>query len=492
MNQNAKWMTVVMSAAAIAACGGDSSSYYDEGAVFYPGSETYSEWSENKFVDAGEENTSTFSIDVDTASFTLARQSLRSGTMPAPESVRTEEFINYFDFDYPVPAADAPFSINVEAGPSHFGATAAADDETVRQLVKIGLRGRHIEKADMKPINVVFLVDTSGSMSGEKLKIVMDALHTLTNHLRSSDTVGIVTYAGSERVLLEPTAKLQEQKIHRAINSLDDGSGGSTNAEAGIVKAFEMLESVKIEGGNNRVIILTDGDFNVGLSGEALVDKTTEYRERHMSLTCIGVGRGNYKDAQMEALSQNVNGNYFYLDSKEEGYRIFGDELASTLEVVAADVKIQIEFNAEVVERYRLLGYENRLLENADFDNDAKDAGEIGPDHRVTALYEVELAADAADTSLLAQVRLRYKGQYGEASQELLQDLKVANLAESFASTTADFQFAAAVAEFAEILRRSEYSRGEYADVRGVAEAISDDIVGAEELLSLVALAEAL
>ena len=471
--------------ALLAGCG-DAGYGAELSAVYYPGTDEYSEWEENDFIDAREENTSTFSVDVDTASYTIMRRDIQGGILPAPESVRPEEYINYFDYDYVEPTGEHPFSINLEAAPSLFGATRDEAEPTERTLLRIGLRGKHIDLEDLKPTNLVFLVDTSGSMKGEKLRLVEYALHTLHDHLRPDDTVGIVTYAGKEKVLLEPTPASKKARVRRAINNLTGLAGGSTNGEAGIVKAYEMLESVRIEGGNNRVVILTDGDFNVGKSGDELVDFVTQYREKHMSLTAVGVGLGNYKDNHMEGIAQNANGNYFYLDSESEADRIFGRDLASTIEVIAADVKIQVEFNQEVVSRYRLIGYENRLLENEDFEDDKKDAGEIGPDHRVTAYYELELAEEAPQDQMLAEVRLRYKSQYGVDSVEFGQDLKVSNVHPAFDEASKDFQLGAAVAEFAELLRVSKHSAGDgYEEVANIASAASD-APDVKELVELV------
>ncbi len=471
----------------LGACGGYSMGAED-GGVYYPGTEEYVEWTENTFVDASVENTSTFSIDVDTASYTQVRNDLENGIKPPPQSVRPEEFANYFDYEYVEPSGEHPFSINLEAAPSEFGAIPGEveGEERPRHLLRVGLRGKHIDKADMKDTNLVFLVDTSGSMKGEKLKLVEYALHTLTDNLRETDTIGIVTYAGKERVLLEPTELKREGRIRRRINRLTGLGGGSTNGEAGIVKAMEMLLQVAEEGANNRVVILTDGDFNVGKSGDQLVDYVKSFRDEHLSLTAIGVGNGNFKDATMENLAKEANGNYFYLDSEAEADRVFGRDVASTLEVIASDVKIQVEFDDTVVERYRLIGYENRVLDNRDFENDAKDAGEIGPDHRVTAFYEVELAEDASADAALAQVRLRYKKQFGEDSIELTQDLKMKNVRATFDEASVDFRLGAAVVEFAEILRESQHTTGANLDrieeIAGEAIAIED----VDEFIELV------
>ncbi len=468
-----------MAAALLAGCGGlgdmssgdamyaPSGSYANTGApnnpADYQQGENYKHWEENDFIDTSTENTSTFSIDVDNASYTLMRRDVLDGGLPVADSVRPEEYINFFDYDYAQPQGDDPFSINMEIAPSKFG-------ENDQKLLRIGLKGKHIPLDALKPTNLVFLIDVSGSMqSPNKLPMVKQSLYTLLDHLRPSDTVGIVVYAGADGIVLPPTEVQNRQRLHQAIEHLS--AGGSTNGEAGIVTAYKMAEQAKIDGGNNRVIILTDGDFNVGKTGDQLVQLVRDYRDKHISLTCVGYGRGNYNDATMEALARDGNGNYFYVDNEQEADRIFGSALASTLEVIASDVKIQVEFDPDTVSRYRLIGYENRVMDNQDFDNDAKDAGEIGPDHTVTALYELDLA-DGADTSsnYLATVRLRYKAQYGVDSKLLERGIKASQIEGSFEQASPSFRFAAAVAEYAEILRESKHSAGaRFDDVEQIA-----------------------
>lgn len=417
----------------------------------YQQGEEYNEVEENNFIETSKEDTSTFSIDVDTAAYTIMRRDLNNGTLPKKASVRTEAFINYFDYDYPQPKNNRPFSIRTEVGPSKFGDN--------KQLLHIGLQGKEIPVSEMAPTNLVFLIDVSGSMSSpHKLGLVKESLKTLLDTLRPSDTVGIVVYAGSDGVVLEPTPVEQEQKIETALEQLQ--SGGSTNAEAGIVSAYEMAEKAKIQGGNNRVVLVTDGDFNVGRTGDALVDLIEKYRKKQISLTAAGYGMGNYKGGQMENLAQKGNGNYFYVDKEAEAKRIFGEDLPSTLEVIAADVKTQVEFNSDVVKKYRLVGYENRVMDNEDFEDDSKDAGEIGPGHTVTALYEVELKKEPKDQDVLARLSLRYKDQYGDSSKELNGKIRGKELFDSFDKGTTRFRFSAAAAEFAEILRDSKHSTG--------------------------------
>ncbi len=417
----------------------------------YQDGETYAEVIENDFIDAATENTSTFSIDVDNASYTLMRRDITRGKLPAPAGVRPEEYINFFDYAYPEPVEDQAFSINLEVAPSEFG-----ED---KHLVRIGVKGKDVSPETMKHNNLVFLIDVSGSMqSNSKLSLVKASLAELLDNLRPDDTVGIVVYAGRDAVLLESTEISNRQQIQAAIDSLS--AGGSTNGEAGIVTAYEMAERHKVEGANNRVIILTDGDFNVGKTGSALIDYIATQRERHISITCMGYGLGNFNDYHMENIAKEGNGNYYYVDTIAEAERVFGTDLPSTLEVIAADVKIQVEFNNEAVTRYRLMGYDNRVLNNEDFENDAVDAGEIGPGHTVTAYYELELTPDAAAEALLAEVRVRHKSQYGEASTEFSRGIKMNQIQTSFDAASSDFQFAAAVLEYAEVLRGSKHSDG--------------------------------
>lgn len=410
---------------------------------------------ENDFVETAEENTSTFSIDVDTASYTIMRRDIEAGWLPDPMSVRPEEYINYFDYDDAPPMDDLPFSIHLDVAPSYF----VAEAESPKHLMRVGIQGKEISAAEMAPTNLVFLIDVSGSMiSSKKLPLVQQSLNVLIDQLRPQDTVGIVVYAGDDRVVLSPTPASERATIQAAIDGLKNG--GSTNAEAGIVTAYKMAEQVKKDGGNNRVLILTDGDFNVGRTGEPLFQLIDEYRKKEISLTCVGYGLGGYNDYQMENLSNRGNGNYFYVDTLDEAKRIFGSELPSTLEVIAADTKIQVEFDAQTVLRYRLIGYENRMLANKDFDDDTKDAGEIGAGHHVTAFYEIELQPEAERTALLSRVRVRYKSQYGQESKLIERAIKVANIKPSFKDAPSSFRFGAAVAEFAEILRGSKHSQG--------------------------------
>lgn len=428
-----------------------------------PGDE-FSEWVENDWIDTATEPTSTFSIDVDNASYTWTRRQLESGALPDPQAVRVEEFINFFDYAYLEPTGDDPFAIDLEVSPSHFGPENS-------QLLRIGVKARDVSVADMKPSNVVLLIDTSGSMSSsDKLAMVKESLESLLDNLRPTDTIGIVTYAGSSDVVLDPTELSERAAIDDAISGLH--SGGSTNGADGIRTAYDLALAHKIEGGNNRVIIMTDGDFNVGISGSNLADYVGERRSEEIALTAVGYGTGNFKDAQMEQLAQAGNGNYFYCDSLQEAGRIFGSELPSTIEIVASDVKLQVEFDPSTVAEYRLIGYENRLLANEDFEDDTVDAGDVGPGKRVTAFYEVVLH-DGVDAGLMATGRSRYKQPFGETSELFEQSIKLSSRTE-FEEASPELRFGAAVVEFAEILRHSKHTDGaRFDEVEAIASAAS-------------------
>lgn len=412
--------------------------------------ENYEEQTENDFVATADEATSTFSIDVDNASYALMRRDVQSGTLPNPAGVRVEEYLNFFDYAYVEPTDTNPFSINLEIAPSAFG-------EDLHML-QVGLKGRAISKEDMRPANLVFLVDTSGSMAGE-MPLVRYALTELANNLRPQDSIAIVTYAGVSGVLLPSTPLTQKDDILDTIAGLQ--SGGGTAGEAGIVEAYQVAEQAIIEDGINRVVLVTDGDFNIGLTGQPLRDLVESKRELHIGLTVAGMGSGNYNDADLEYFARTTNGNYFYIDSEDEASRIFGTEIVSTLEVIAADVKIQVAFDPTAVVRYRLVGYENRVLANEDFEDDTKDAGEIGPGHTVTALYEIELAPATTDaTGFVAEVSLRHKTQFGVESIEQSQNIKRSQVKATLEEASDDLQFAMAVTEFAEILRGSMHTDG--------------------------------
>ena len=339
--------------------------------------ERYAEILENPFLDAKRAPLSTFSIDVDTASYANVRRYLNDGQMPPKDAVRIEELVNYFEYDYPQPIGNQPFSVNTEV--------ASAPWNKNHKIVSIGLQGKRVSLDDVPPSNLVFLLDVSGSMNDpRKLPLLKDALRILANQLTTRDRVAIVAYAGSSGLVLDSTNNRGE--ILSALNRLE--AGGSTNGGQGIQLAYRVALDNFIQGGNNRVILATDGDFNVGLQNDSeLVNLIEAKRRTGIFLSVLGFGTGNTNDSMMEKLADKGNGNYAYIDSQEEARKALGEQAAGTLYTIAKDVKIQVEFNPARVAGYRLIGYENRLLANRDFNDDAKDAGVSGAGHWVTFLY---------------------------------------------------------------------------------------------------------
>jgi Ca-activated chloride channel homolog len=412
---------------------------------------------------------STFGIDVDTASYSNVRRFINSGVMPPKDAVRLEELINYFTYDYPQPKGDRPFSINTEV--------ANAPWNPQHKLVHIGLQGKSISTKDLPPNNLVFLIDVSGSMnSPDKLPLVKASLKYLVSELRAKDSVTIVVYAGAAGLVLPPTPGNQKEKILDSIDKLE--AGGSTAGGAGIQLAYKVARDNFIKQGNNRVILATDGDFNVGVSSDGeLVRTIEEKREQGVFLSVLGFGTGNLQDAKMEQLADKGNGNYAYIDSLLEAKKVLVTQMGGTLFTIAKDVKIQVEFNPAKVQAYRLVGYENRVLQNQDFNDDKKDAGELGAGHSVTAIYEIipvgvasdvklpevdplkyqpnPATASASQTDELMQVKLRYKKPNETVSQLIAQS--VIDKPVKLENASANFRFAAAVAAFGMVLRDSEY-----------------------------------
>ncbi len=449
--------------------------------------ETYDEVQENDFVETAKQPMSTFGVDVDTGSYSLMRRDVTQGRLPNTDGVRPEEYLNYFHYGYPQPTDEHPFSVTIDGAPSQFGAGL--------HLVRIGLQGKTIPVEQRKRVNLVFLVDVSGSMmASNKLGLVQYTLKQLMRRLEPTDTLSIVTYAGYENVLIPPTAVTNKSAILDAIDGLS--AGGSTNGEGGIRKAYALAEQAKTQDSNDRVVLCTDGDFNVGATGDDLVRIIEQERDKGVTLTTLGFGQGNYNDSTMEKLADHGNGNYAYIDGPGEANRVLGEKLVSTLQVIAKDVKVQVEFKADAAKRYRLVGYENRVMANEDFRTDAKDAGEIGAGHSVTALYEVELTdaakAGGLNDGAVAAVRLRYKQPDGDTATELERSLTVGAFAQSFEAAPADLRFAAGVVELAEILRRSKHSEGaRFDDVLGIVNATAGGQADRLELASLVQNAKA-
>lgn len=427
--------------------------------------ERYAEINENPFLEASRAPLSTFSIDVDTASYSNVRRYLRSGQLPPKDAVRIEELINYFDYDYPQPVGNAPFSVSTE--------TAVCPWNAKNRIVQIGLQGKKIPLDNTPPANLVFLLDVSGSMnSPDKLPLLKDGLRMMIDQLKPQDRVAIAVYAGSSGLVLPSTPVTERGEILAALDSLE--AGGSTNGGQGIQLAYTVAKNNFIPNGNNRVILATDGDFNVGMtSDDALVKLIEEKRNSGIFLSVLGFGTGNLNDSMMEKLSNKGNGNYAYIDSREEAKKALGSQIAGTLYTIAKDVKIQVEFNPALVAGYRLIGYENRLLAAKDFNDDKKDAGEIGAGHSVTAIYEIVPAGEKiendgielkysqpekTDTRFaneMATVKLRYKDPEGSTSKLLT--MGVLDNTKTVDAASDNLKFASAVVQFGLILRDSRY-----------------------------------
>jgi len=408
--------------------------------------EGYRNYGVNVVEVTAEDKLSTFSADVDTASYTMARRKLSDGYLPRTASVRVEEFVNYFPYDYIPPTSD-PFSVAFEVAPTPWnGAT---------WLVRVGVQGRRVSVFERKPVHLTFLVDTSGSMrSSDKLDLVKTSLTMLTEALQDGDTVAIVGYAGHAGIILEPTPMSQKQGILDALERLS--AGGKTAMGSGIELAYQLAAHTYADGAVNRVVIASDGNANVGQTDhQELSDQIAGFANRGITLTTLGFGTGNYQDTMMEQLANQGDGNYYYIDSEREARRIFVDKLCATMEVIAKDVKIQVDWNEDRVKGYRLVGYENRDIADEDFRNDAVDAGEIGAGHQVTALYEVVLKEGSGD---LATVRIRNKAPGPEApAVERTYPMSETVVQQDFDESSADFRIATAAAAFAELLRESPH-----------------------------------
>jgi Ca-activated chloride channel homolog len=435
--------------------------------------EEYDGINENIFHEAQKNPLSTFSIDVDAASYSNVRRFIQMGQRPPKDAVRIEEMINYFDYDYPHPPAggDDPFSINTEISTAPWNAK--------HKLVHIGLQGKNISKENLPASNLVFLIDVSGSMDEpNKLPLLKASFKLLVEQLREQDRVAIVVYAGAAGLVLPSTSGAEKKKIIESLENLE--AGGSTAGGAGISLAYAIAKENFKQGGNNRVILATDGDFNVGESSNDGMERLIEQKRKDgIFLTTLGFGMGNYKDSKMEILADKGNGNYMYIDSILEAQKALVNEFGGTLFTIAKDVKLQIEFNPAKVKAYRLIGYENRMLKNEDFNNDKKDAGELGSGHTVTALYEIipvgvesefykidELKYQpivktqdlASQTNEIMTVKFRYKKPDEEVSKLIVHPLLDQNI--SLDKTSNDFRWSAAVAAFGMILRESEYVKG--------------------------------
>lgn len=434
---------------------------------YYQNAEEYEAISENIFKWAQKTPLSTFSIDVDGASYSNVRRMIMDGYLPVADAVRIEEMINYFSYNYTEPDGSDPFEVNSEIAPAPWNPE--------HQLVQIGIQGEKVDAENLPPSNLVFLLDVSGSMgSYDKLPLLKKGFKLLVNNLREDDYVSIVVYAGSSGLVLPPTSGADKETILEALNNLQ--SGGSTAGAAGIQQAYKVAQENFRKDANNRVILATDGDFNVGVSSnEKLIELIEEKRENGIFLSVLGFGTGNLKDSKMEQIANHGNGNYYYIDNLLEAKKVLVSEMGGTLHTIAKDVKIQVEFNPANVQAYRLIGYENRLLADEDFNDDTKDAGELGAGHTVTALYEVipvgvEIDSDLTDVDPLKYqkpkeqlnefnneimtLKLRYKQPDGDTSK-LISTVVTKDQIKSGMSE--DLSFASAVASFGMLLRDSKF-----------------------------------
>lgn len=445
---------------------------------------------------------STFSVDVDTGSYANTRSYLNLGKLPPKESVREEAFINYFDYNYSVPEdVSQPFAAHTEIAPAPW-----SDN---RHILRIGLQGYDLPEQDRKPSNLVFLVDVSGSMhEANKLPLLVQSLMMMVKQLSARDTVSLVTYAGNVKVVLNPTKGNEQNAILTALKTLK--AGGGTHGENGIKMAYQAAKKAFIKEGVNRVILATDGDFNVGTTSiDALKALIAQQRKLGISLTTLGFGRGNYNDALMEQLANIGDGNHAYIDTLHEAKKVLLRQMNGTLQNIAKDVKIQIEFNPAQVKEYRLIGYQNRLLKDDDFNNDKVDAGEIGVGHTVTALYEVTLVGNkgqvddlryqhkhrANNSDELLQLKIRYKLPGENSSQLISNVVNKHQVLPDFASASVDFKFATSVAAFAQKLKDTQYlGTMDYQDIASIARANrgNDPFNYRGEFVRLVELTDAL
>ncbi|WP_240783507.1 vWA domain-containing protein [Stenotrophobium rhamnosiphilum] len=469
--------------------------------------EAYAHLSDNPIHRAAEQPVSTFSIDVDTGSYANVRRFLNEGRLPPTDAVRVEELINYFDLAGAAPNnRETPFSVQTELAPTPWN--------TKTKLLRVGIKG-YLPQGPLPPSNLVFLVDVSGSMQdSNKLPLVKSALKLLTRQLKANDRISLVTYAGNTAVVLEPTSGDQKSTIEQAIDRLD--AGGSTNGAGGIQLAYQQAEKAFIKNGNNRILLATDGDFNVGVTRfESLIDMVKEKRKTGVALTTLGFGTGNYNDQLMEQVADAGDGNYSYIDSLQEAQKVLVAQSAATLLTIAKDVKIQVEFNPAQVSEYRLIGYENRALKREDFNNDKVDAGEIGAGHAVTALYEILLSGEGGDSvdplryskkssfaapgvgqsGEVAFVRLRYKRPNESTSRLIEEPVRREQARNSIAAASESLRLGAAVAAFGQKLKggtyTGNYGYNEIATLAKGAQAV-DNSNSVGEFVRLVGLAQSL
>ena len=434
----------------------------------------------NPFIDTEDDRYSTFGMDVDTASYTIARRFVTDGYRPDPDSVRVEEFINYFKQEYEPPSAEA-FAIHIDGAPSPFGSDK-------HWLMRVGLQGEMIDSHERADTSLVFVIDISGSMSMEnRLGLVKESLGLLVGELRPNDRVGVVVYGSDARVLLEPTSGDNEDAIMEAVHRLRP-HGWSTNAAAGLRLGYQMAQGLIAPGRTTRVVLLSDGVANDGHTGSvSILEDVRSYVDQGIQISTIGFGMGNYNDVLMERLADDGNGNYAHVDTINQAHRVFVENLTGMLQVIAKDAKVQVDFNPDVVSRYRLIGYENRRVADQDFRNDTVDAGEVGAGHSVTALYELKFHEDASGQ--MADVFLRYEDPKTGKIEEIHQGFNRGQMQSTVEAASARFQLDSAVAEYAELMRDSYWAQdGSFEDVMVLAERVSALLPDAQDVAEFAAL----
>jgi Ca-activated chloride channel family protein len=441
----------------------------------------FEDYGVNPFVDTEDDTLSTFALDVDTGSYTVARRYVTDGNLPPDEAVRVEEFVNYFDQGYAYPPEGQAFAIYVDGAPFPF-----AETERYR-IMRVGIQGYAVPPEERKDVSLTFIIDVSGSMSREdRLELVKQSLQLLVEQLRPTDSVGIVVYGSDSRVVLEPTPGSDKDAILEAIYALEPE--GATNAEAGLRLGYERANSAFKPDGINRVILCSDGVANIGQTGAGSIwEEIAGYASEGITLTSVGFGMGNYNDVLMEQLADNGEGFYAYVDTLKEAERLFVENLTSTLQTIAMDAKVQVDFDPEVVARYRLIGFENRAIADEEFRDDTVDAGEIGAGHSVTALYEVKLLPDAGGP--IATVHLRWEDPDTHKVTEMSEIFSSDKMAGSFPSADPHFQQAVVVAEYAEILRNSYWAQDStLAGVLEEAERVAELLPGDPDVAEFVEL----
>jgi Ca-activated chloride channel family protein len=446
----------------------------------------FEDYGVNPFIDTEDDHLSTFAIDVDTGSYTVMRRYIGDGYLPPDESVRVEEYVNYFDQGYEPPVEDeGAFAIHIDGAPSRFGGEGY-------YLTRIGIKGYEVPPEERKDVVLTFIIDVSGSMDMEnRLELVKDALALLVSELRPTDKVGIVVYGSHAHVVLEHTAVGgDKERILDAIYRLHPE--GSTNAEEGLVMGYQMAVAAYNPQATNRVILCSDGVANVGRTGPgSIMEQIRKYADESIYLTTVGFGMGNYNDVLMEQLADQGDGFYAYVDDIKEAERVFVHQLTSTLQVIARDAKVQVDFNPSVVSRYRLLGYENRDVADEDFRDDTVDGGEIGAGHSVTALYELKFHPDASESEVAFTVTVRYQEPESGEAVEISRSIAKTDFAPTFEEASSHFQLAAVVAEYAEILRNSYWAKGSsLEDVAREAHRVAEYLPGDEDVAEFVGLVD--